>query len=148
MLLLLGAFCVVPLVLPWLVSRIGARAFYVAALLPTAAFAQAVLATPAVLTGNIPFEAYEWIPALGIQLSMRMDTLAWVLALIVTGVGALVMFYCRWYFRGKTAGLGQFSAVLLAFAGAMYGLVLTDDIVLLVMFWEITSILSYLLIGY
>src|SRR3546814_19650468 len=77
-----------------------------------------------------------------------MDTLSWVLALIVTGVGALVMLYCRWYFRGKTEGVGQFSAVLLAFAGAMYGLVLTDDIVMLVMFWEVTSILSYLLIGY
>ena len=79
---------------------------------------------------------------------MRMDTLSWVMALIVTGVGALVMLYCRWYFRGKTEGVGQFSAVLLAFAGAMYGLVLTDDLVVLVMFWEITSVLSYLLIGY
>ena len=70
------------------------------------------------------------------------------MALIVTGVGALVMLYCRWYFRGKTEGVGQFSAVLLAFAGAMYGLVLTDDLVVLVMFWELTSVLSYLLIGY
>ncbi len=148
MLLLLGAFCVVPLVLPWLVSRIGARAFYVAAIVPTVAFVQAVLATPQVVSGNIPFETYDWIPALGIALSMRMDTLGWLLALVVTGVGALVMFYCRWYFRGKTQGVGQFSAVLLAFAGAMYGLVLTDDIVVLVMLWEVTSILSYLLIGY
>jgi multicomponent Na+:H+ antiporter subunit A len=148
MLPLLVAFCVVPLLLPWLVSRIGERAFYVAALLPIGAFVHTALATPAVTGGVIPFEAYEWIPALGIQISMRMDTLGWVLAVIVTGVGALVMLYCRWYFRGKTQGVGQFSAVLLGFAGAMYGLVLTDDIVLLVMFWEVTSILSYLLIGY
>ena len=70
------------------------------------------------------------------------------MALIVTGVGALVMLYCRWYFRGKTEGVGQFSAVLLAFAGAMYGLVITDDLVVLVMFWEVTSVLSYLLIGF
>ncbi len=79
---------------------------------------------------------------------MRMDVLGWLLTLVVTGVGALVMLYCRWYFRGKTAGVGQFSAVLLGFAGAMYGLVLTDDIVVLVMLWEVTSVLSYLLIGY
>ncbi len=79
---------------------------------------------------------------------MRMDVLGWLLTLVVTGVGALVMLYCRWYFRGKTAGVGQFSAVLLGFAGAMYGLVLTDDIVVLVMLWEATSVLSYLLIGY
>ena len=100
------------------------------------------------LAGDIPFESYDWIPPLGIELSMRMDTLGWVMALIVTGVGALVMLYCRWYFRDKTDGVGQFSAVLLAFAGAMYGLVLTDDLVVLVMFWELTSVLSYLLIGY
>ncbi|MET0813368.1 MAG: proton-conducting transporter membrane subunit, partial [Microbacterium sp.] len=148
MLVVLGAFAIVPLMLPWLVHRIGARAFYIAAVLPLAAFALAVVQTPAVLSGDIPFETYDWIPPLGIQLSMRMDTLSWVMTLIVTGVGALVMLYCRWYFAGKSEGLGQFSAVLLAFAGAMYGLVLTDDLVVLVMFWEITSVLSYLLIGY
>ncbi|BDV29393.1 Na+/H+ antiporter subunit A [Microbacterium terricola] len=148
MLILLGVFAVVPVALPSLVRRIGARAFYVAALVPIAAFVHTAWLTPAVLSGSIPFEAYDWIRPLGIQLSMRMDTLAWVMALIVTGVGALVMIYCRSYFRGKDEGLGQFSAVLLAFAGAMYGLVLTDDIVVLVMFWELTSVLSYLLIGY
>ncbi|WP_127473656.1 Na+/H+ antiporter subunit A [Microbacterium sulfonylureivorans] len=148
MLLLLGAFAVVPLLLPWLAGRIGPRAFYVAAVLPIVAFAYAAVLTPAVLSGDTPFESYDWIPPLGIELSMRMDTLAWLMTLIVTGVGALVMVYCRWYFRGKSEGLGQFSAVLLAFAGAMYGLVLTDDLVVLVMFWEITSVLSYLLIGY
>lgn len=148
MLLLLGAFALLPLALPWLVTRIGARAFYIAAALPIVAFGYAVWLTPTVLAGGVPFESYDWIPSLGIELSMRMDTLSWLMTLIVTGVGALVMIYCRWYFRGKTEGLGQFSAVLLAFAGAMYGLVLTDDLVVLVMFWEITSILSYLLIGY
>lgn len=148
MLLLLGAFAVLPLALPWLVKRIGARAFLIAALLPIVAFVHTALQTPAVLGGVIPFEAYDWIPPLGIQLSMRMDTLAWVMTLIVTGVGALVLIYCRWYFRGKDDGLGQFSAVLLAFSGAMYGLVLSDDIVVLVMFWELTSVLSYLLIGF
>ncbi|MBD8023074.1 Na+/H+ antiporter subunit A [Microbacterium gallinarum] len=148
MLLILGAFALTPLVLPWLVGRIGARAFYVAAVLPLVGLGHAVVATPAVLAGDPPFESYDWISPLGIELSMRMDTLAWLMTLIVTGVGALVMIYCRWYFRGKSDNLGQFSAVLLAFAGAMYGLVLTDDLVVLVMFWEITSILSYLLIGY
>ncbi|MDW4574419.1 Na+/H+ antiporter subunit A [Microbacterium sp. M3] len=148
MLLVLGAFAVVPILLPWLVARIGARAFYVAAILPIAGFVQAAVLTPVVAAGDIPFESYAWIPPLGIDLSMRMDTLSWLMTLVVTGVGALVMIYCRWYFRGKTDNLGQFAAVLLAFAGAMYGLVLTDDLVVLVMFWEVTSVLSYLLIGY
>ena len=148
MLIFLGAFAAVPLLLPWLVSRIGARAFYVAAVLPALAFAHAIVLAPAVFAGDIPFEEYRWIPAINVSLSMRMDVLGWLLTLVVTGVGALVMLYCRWYFRGKTAGVGQFSAVLLGFAGAMYGLVLTDDIVVLVMLWEATSVLSYLLIGY
>ena len=148
MLILLGAFALVPMLLPWLVARIGARAFYVGALLPIAAFVHTAIQTPAVLAGDIPFESFDWIPPLGIELSMRLDTLSWVMALIVTGVGALVLLYCRWYFRGKAEGVGQFSAVLLAFAGAMYGLVVTDDLVVLVMFWELTSVLSYLLIGF
>ncbi|PNW08957.1 Na+/H+ antiporter subunit A [Microbacterium testaceum] len=148
MLIFLGAFAAVPLLLPWLVSRIGARAFYIAAVLPALAFAHAIVQAPAVFAGDIPFEEYRWIPALNVSLSMRMDVLGWLLTLVVTGVGALVMLYCRWYFRGKTQGVGQFSAVLLGFAGAMYGLVLTDDLVVLVMLWEATSVLSYLLIGY
>ena len=148
MLMLLVAFTLVPMVLPRLTHRIGARAFYVGAALSLVAFGYTLWLTPAVESGQVPFETYDWIPALGIQLSMRMDALSWLLALIVTGVGALVMFYCRWYFRDSKEGLGQFSAVLLAFAGAMYGLVLTDDLVVLVMFWEVTSVLSYLLIGY
>lgn len=148
MLVILAAFALVPLLLPWLVARIGARAFTVAALLPAAAFIHTALLSPDVLAGRPPVESFAWIPSLGISLSMRMATLNWVLTLVVTGVGALVMWYCRWYFAGKREGLGQFSAVLLAFAGAMYGLVLTDDIVVLVMFWEITSVLSYLLIGF
>ncbi|HEY9307561.1 MAG TPA: Na+/H+ antiporter subunit A [Microbacterium sp.] len=148
MLLVLGAFAVVPILLPWLVARIGARAFYVAAILPLAGSVYAAVLTPRIIAGDIPFETYAWIPSLGIDLSMRMDTLSWLMTLVVTGVGALVMIYCRWYFRGKKENLGQFAAVLLAFAGAMYGLVLTDDLVVLVMFWEVTSVLSYLLIGY
>ena len=148
MLLVLGAFAVLPILLPWLVARLGASAFYLAAILPIAGFVHAAAMSPAVLAGDIPFESYAWIPPLGIDMSMRMDTLSWLMTLVVTGVGALVMVYCRWYFRDKKENLGQFAAVLLAFAGAMYGLVLTNDLVVLVMFWEVTSVLSYLLIGY
>lgn len=148
MLLLLALFALVPLLLPALVARLGSRTFLVAALVPIAAFVHTALQAPRVLAGDIPFEAYTWIPDLDVRLSMRMDVLGWVMALIVTGVGALVMIYCRWYFAGKRDGLATFSAVLLAFAGAMYGLVLTDDIVVLIMLWEVTSVLSYLLIGF
>ncbi|WP_102193674.1 Na+/H+ antiporter subunit A [Microbacterium aurantiacum] len=149
MLMLLVAFLLGSLLMPVLVRWLGARAFAIAALVPAAAFVQALVVTPQVLDPQTtPFEAVPWIPQLGLELSMHMDVLGWVLTLIVTGVGALVLLYCRWYFHDDATGLGQFAGVLLGFAGAMYGLVLTDDLVMLVMFWEVTSILSYLLIGH
>ncbi|WP_110588086.1 Na+/H+ antiporter subunit A [Microbacterium suaedae] len=138
-----GSVLVVPLA-----KLLGARVFYVAALVPLAGAAHASLASMSVLAGNIPHEEYAWIRPLGIEISMRMDTLSWLMTLIVTGVGTLVMTYCAVYFRGKSAGVGRFAGVLTAFAGAMYGLVLTDDLIMLVMFWEMTSVLSYLLIGH
>ncbi|MGB3376605.1 MAG: Na+/H+ antiporter subunit A [Microbacterium sp.] len=149
MLMLLAVFLFGSLLLPVLVRWLGAQAFVIGALVPAAAFVHALTLTPEVLDPKtVPFQDYEWIPQLGLHLSMRMDVLGWVLTLIVTGVGALVLLYCRWYFYEDAAEVGQFAGVLLGFAGAMYGLVLTDDLIMLVIFWEITSILSYLLIGH
>lgn len=148
MLMLLAVFLVASLLLPLLVRVWGARAFVLAALVPAAGFVHAASQTAAVIAGEYPLESIPWIPQLGLHLSMRMDVLGWVMTLIVTGVGALILLYCRWYFHDDSSNLGQFAGVLLAFAGAMYGLVLTDDLIVLVMFWEITSILSYLLIGH
>ncbi|CAH0224406.1 Na(+)/H(+) antiporter subunit A [Microbacterium oxydans] len=148
MLTLLAVFLLGSLLMPVLVRWLGAQAFAFAALVPAAAFVHALVMTPQVLDGDSPYVSLSWIPQLGLNLSMHMDVLGWVLTLIVTGVGALVLLYCRWYFHDDSAGIGQFAGVLLGFAGAMYGLVLTDDLVMLVMFWEVTSILSYLLIGH
>ena len=78
----------------------------------------------------------------------RLDALALLLALIVTGVGALVLLYCMHYFADDEPALGRFAALLLAFAGVMLGLVTADDVFLLFTFWEATSVLSYLLIGH
>jgi len=148
MLWLLVAFAIVPLLLPWLAARLGPRVFYVASLPPLVAFVFGAAVTPQVLAGHAPTESFTWLPPLGVALSARLDPLSWILASIVSGVGALVLLYCRWYFRDDSPGIGRFAAALLAFAGAMYGLVITDDIVMLVMFWEMTSILSFLLIGH
>ena len=89
-----------------------------------------------------------WIPGLQLELAFRMDALAWVMSLLVLGVGALVLVYCARYFENKDDYLGGFGAQLLAFAGAMFGLVTADDLLLLFIFWELTTVLSYLLIGY
>ncbi|PPF90049.1 Na+/H+ antiporter subunit A [Subtercola sp. Z020] len=133
---------------PALTRVLGARVSYVVALLPAAVFVYTALQSGTVLGGGVIAETVPWIPQLGIAFSFRMDTLAWLLALVVTGVGSLVMVYCARYFSDDEPSLGRFAALLLAFAGTMFGLVTADDIYIMFMFWEITSVLSYLLIGH
>ncbi|WFR67795.1 proton-conducting transporter membrane subunit [Curtobacterium flaccumfaciens] len=77
-----------------------------------------------------------------------MDALSWVLALVVSVVGALVLVYCSSYFGRDEPGLGRFAGVLTAFAGSMYGLVIADDVIVLFVLWEATTVFSYLLIGH
>ena len=148
MLAILIAFAALALILPLVRRLIGRRVFLVAALVPTAAFVYTLAMSGAVLDGGQVAEVVPWVPQLDLALAVRLDTLSWVLALVVTGVGALVLVYCARYFGDNEDGLGRFAAVLLAFAGAMYGLVVADDVYLLFIFWEATSVLSYLLIGH
>ena len=142
------AFLVLSVLTPMLTRWLGTRVFYVIAVLPAAAFAYTLTQTATVTAGGAVTQFIPWIGQLGVNFSFRVDTLAWLLALVVTGVGALVLVYCARYFQEDEPNLGRFAAVLLAFAGTMYGLVTADDIVVMFMFWEITSVLSYLLIGH
>ncbi|MEH0108635.1 Na+/H+ antiporter subunit A [Tersicoccus sp. MR15.9] len=93
-------------------------------------------------------EGVPWVPQLDLALEFRMDALSWLFCVLILGVGALVLLYCTRYFHAGDASLPAFGAQLLAFSGAMVGLVVADDLILLFVFWEITTILSYLLIGY
>ncbi|MBB5632596.1 multicomponent Na+:H+ antiporter subunit A [Cryobacterium mesophilum] len=148
MLAFLVVFALVPLVVPALTRRLGRRVFPVIALIPAAAFVFTLTQTPKILAGSAPTEVIPWIPQLEMSFAVRVDTLSWLLALIVTGIGALVLVYCAWYFTDAEEGLGRFASVLLAFTGTMYGLVIADDVFLLFIFWEATSVFSYLLIGH
>lgn len=148
MLALLLVFGVGAVVTPPIVQRLGQRAFFVVALIPLAAFIYTLAQGAEVVAGRAITESYQWIPQLDFNISVRLDTLSWVLALIVTGVGTLVLVYCAAYFSATAKSLGRFAATFLAFAGAMYGLVIADDVYLLFVFWEATSVLSYLLIGH
>lgn len=148
MLIFLLAFALIPLVVRSLGVRLGVQVFPLIALLPLAAFIHTLLHTDRIFTDGQVVESLRWIPQLSIELTVRLDALSWLMALIVTGVGALVLFYCTFYFRKSHEGLGRFAAVLLVFTGSMYGLVIADNIYLLFMFWEATSVFSYLLIGH
>jgi multicomponent Na+:H+ antiporter subunit A len=148
MLVLLCAFALGSVAVVALTPLLGRRIFFVAAVVPFAAFINALVALPTVLGGGEVRESLTWIPELSLALSLRLDALSLILALVVSGVGTLVLLYCSKYFADDEMGLGRFAGILLAFAGSMYGLVIADDVYLLFIFWEATSVFSYLLIGH
>ncbi|WP_067476190.1 Na+/H+ antiporter subunit A [Actinomadura hibisca] len=146
MLLLLAAHCAAALAAPALVRWFGRTAFLPLALVPLAAAAWAL---PPWLRGDRPrVEEWAWIPDLDLELALRADALGWLMVLIVGGVGAFIVAYCARYFGAGQRGVGALAGELLAFAAAMLGLVLADDLILLYVFWELTTVLSYLLVGF
>jgi zinc transporter ZupT len=88
-----------------------------------------------------------WMPTLGLHLTLRMDGFAWLFAGLVTGIGFLLVLYARYYMSPEDP-VPRFFAFLLAFMGSMLGLVLSGNLIQLVFFWELTSLSSFLLIGY
>ncbi len=147
-LVLLILHLVAALAAPLLVRWWGPRACYPLALAPAAAFCWALARTPAVGDGGAVVETYPWIRQLGLDIALRLTTLSWLMTLLIGGVGALVLVYSARYFDAGSIGLAQFAAVLVAFAGAMLVLVFADDLLLLYVGWELTTIFSYLLIGH
>jgi len=147
MVTVLVAFAVIALIVPALTPVLGRRVFFVAALAPAAAAVLTLVQTGPALHGAVT-ERFGWVPQLDLAIALRMDALSWVLALVVSVVGALVLVYCASYFEHDEPGLGRFAGVLTAFAGSMYGLVVADDVIVLFVLWEATTVFSYLLIGH
>lgn len=102
---------------------------------------------PPVLNGQTFLYQIDWVPQLQINLAFLVDGLSLLFALLITGFGALVVYYAGSYLKGDLL-LGRFYLYLLLFASAMLGLVLSDNLFSIFVFWELTSISSYLLIGY
>jgi multicomponent Na+:H+ antiporter subunit A len=137
----------VALVSPLLAQRLGDRAGWWLALLPAGLFAWYLTYLPTVAAGESAFEASAWVPRLGVTLAMRMDGLSLLMALIVTGIGVAIVIYAGGYLKGD-ATLPRFYLILLGFMAAMLGLVTSDDLISLFVFWELTSITSYFLVGF
>ncbi|MCU1553479.1 MAG: Na+/H+ antiporter subunit [Arthrobacter sp.] len=155
MITVLAVHFAVAAVAPFLFRKFGRNSFYALAAVPAASFIWLILQYGAVYPDAGVDRAHAgtsevlpWIPGLQLELAFRMDALAWVMSLLILGVGALVLVYCARYFKTTDDYLGGFGAQLLAFAGAMFGLVTADDLLLMFIFWELTTVLSYLLIGY
>ena len=110
-------------------------------------FACLALLAPAVLEGRTLLLHVPWVPEIGLNLGFRLDGLGLMFGLLITGIGALVVLYAAYYLPAQERA-GRFHALLLIFMAAMLGVVLSDNLLMLVVFWELTSISSFLLIGY
>ncbi|WP_433240368.1 Na+/H+ antiporter subunit A [Streptosporangium sp. CA-135522] len=130
---------------PALARRMGRDVFFVLAVPPVCGLGYALWVAA---SGGTAGSHHDWAPALGLELSFRVDALALLMTFLVTGVGMVILLYCSRYFAAGEEGLGRFGGVLVAFAGAMLGLVVADDLLLLYVFWELTTVFSYLLIGH
>lgn len=97
--------------------------------------------------GSVVRYEIAWLAALDLNLIFRMDGLAWLFTVLIQGICLLVVLYARYYMSPKDP-VPRFFAFLLAFMGAMQGVVLSGNLIQLVMFWELTSLTSFLLIGY
>ena len=131
-----------------IVRRFGRRGFYAGAGILAAIFVSYLTYIPRVYRDGPVVERTTWIDGLGLDFDLRIDALSLSMALLVTGAGALILLYCRWYFHNRDAALPRFSAIFLAFSVSMLGLVLADNVYLLFVFWECTTIFSFLLVGH
>jgi multicomponent K+:H+ antiporter subunit A len=108
---------------------------------------QVALQFPAITASGVLREEYLWLPSLGVNLVFRMDGFAWLFSMLVLGIGALVVLYARYYLSASDPA-PRFFSFFLAFMGSMMGVVLSGNLVQMVLFWELTSLFSFLLIGY
>jgi multicomponent Na+:H+ antiporter subunit A len=135
----------------WPLSRlVGRRASgWLLALLPASLFVAFLRFVPAISAGRAITWRMEWAPSLGIDLALRLDGFSFLFVLLITGIGALVVVYAGAYLSDEsTASRGRFFTLTLLFMTAMVGAVLADNLLVLFLFWEATSILSFLLIGF
>ena len=142
------AHAVAAVVAPGMIKRFGRIAFLPLASVPAVAVLWAAANTATVRDGGTVDEVHSWVPTLGMDIAFRLDPLSLLMTFVAAGVGALVLAYCARYFSDDEQALGRFAALLVAFAGAMLGLVLSDDLLLLYVFWELTTVLSFLLVGH
>ncbi|GAB3655995.1 monovalent cation/H+ antiporter subunit A [Ramlibacter alkalitolerans] len=147
---------------PWWLILLPLGAGVLAALLPTRARNQESLLAGAVMlavaiglgleypriaAGEVLRSELAWLPSLGVNLLLRVDGFAWMFGMLVSVIGALVVLYARYYLSAEDPA-ARFYSLLLGFMGAMLGVVLSGNLVQLVVFWELTSLFSFLLIGY
>ena len=132
---------------PLFKSRLRLDPALAAALVAGLALACLLSLTWAPFQGEVVMLLWAWLPSIGLELAFRFDGLGMLFAYLIVGIGLLVILYARYYLKAEDA-TGRFYAFLLLFMGAMLGVVLSENLLLLLIFWELTSLFSFLLIGY
>jgi multicomponent Na+:H+ antiporter subunit A len=132
---------------PVLTRLLGDKAAFVLALAPALAFAHFCTFLPEIAAGEVVTGGYAWAPSFNLSFSWFLDGLSLIFALLITGIGTLIVVYSGGYMK-RHEGQGRFMAFILAFMGAMLGLVVSDSFLMLFVYWELTSITSFLLIGF
>ncbi len=128
-------------------DRVGRRGFLWAAVAPLVSLIWISGRGPSIVDGDIPTSSVEWVGDLGLALDLRVDALSLVMLVLIAGIGLLVCLYSFRYFSATKPAVGRLAGLLTLFAGSMTGLVMSDHLVSLFVFWELTSVTSYLLIG-
>src|SRR5690554_1187608 len=133
---------------PVLTSRYGRKLCIAATLaLPLLSLLMVLSHAPSILAGEIVNVRIAWMPQLGLELALRLDGLTLLFALLILGIGSLILFYAGYYLSAKEAD-GRFLAYMMLFMTAMLGIAMADNLILLWLFWELISISSFLLIGF
>ncbi|QEF99266.1 Na(+)/H(+) antiporter subunit A [Stieleria maiorica] len=143
----LSAILIAAAIAPGVHRVFGSRGGWALAFIPAGVAAQMLRLWPSIVDMKVVSASIDWVPELNLALTLRLDGLSLLFGLLITGIGALVVVYAAGYLRGD-ARLGRLWMLLLMFMAAMLGLVLADNLLSLFIFWELTSITSYLLIGF
>jgi len=141
-----------PLVLGPLLAFLGARigragSAWAVAVVAASSLTLTLAEAPGVVAGTARVWRWEWLPEAGLNLSLRLDGLALLFVLLILAIGLLVILYARYYLSQEDP-LGRFYATLMVFMSAMLGIVMSDNLLVLAVFWELTGFTSFLLIGY
>ncbi len=135
------------LLAPWIHRRVPKHAGSLLALAPAAVFIWLMRQLPDVMHGHPVEQSFQWVEDLGLEFALRLDGLSLLFALLIIGIGTLILLYTQGYFKGHPQQ-GRFLMYIIAFMASMLGVVLADHLLIVFIFWELTSFTSYLLIGF
>ncbi len=138
---------ILAILLPFIRKVVGNKLGWVVSILPLTLFVWFAAQLPSILRGEQIKIFYEWVPTLGVNFSLYLDGLSVLFALIITGIGFLVVVYSIYYLSTRE-NLNDFYVFILLFMGAMLGVVTSSNLILMYIFWELTSFSSFLLIGF